>query len=69
MKVILVLEGGLIHQAIADQDSLQIIVHDYDIEGYHEDDLSIDGDGNEVNKYDVHITTNPGFILREGYET
>ena len=69
MKVILIVEGGVIHQAIADQVGLQIIVHDYDTDGYHEDDLSIDGDGNEVNKYDVHITTNPGFILREGYET
>lgn len=69
MKVILIMEGGVVHQAIADQDDLQIIVHDYDIEGYHEDDLSIDGVGIEVNKYDLHITVNPEFILRENYET
>ena len=68
MKVILIVEGGVIQQAIADQDSLQIIVHDYD-EGYDEDDLSIDADGNEVHKYELPIDVNPGFILGEGYET
>ena len=67
MKVILVLEGGVIQQVISDQDSLQIVVYDYD-EGYDEDELSVDAHGNEVHRYELPIEVNPEFISGSWYE-
>jgi len=64
MKVILVVDGGVIQHVISDQDSLEVVVHDYDIEGYPEDELTTDASGHTVAKYDCVIDVNPVFIVR-----
>jgi hypothetical protein len=62
MKVILIVEGGIIQQVIADQDGLKIVSHDYDTDGYQERDLSTDSHGDEFIKITQYIDVNPEFI-------
>jgi hypothetical protein len=62
MKVILIVEGGIIQQIIADQDGLRIFSHDYDTDGYQERDLYVDSHGDEFIKSEQYIDVNPEFI-------
>jgi hypothetical protein len=63
MKVILILEGGIIQQVLADVEGLEVTIHDYDTDGYQEDELYIDLNGDEYLKIESFVEIYPEFFL------
>lgn len=39
MKIVIIMDGGLIQDVITDQEEAEVLIIDYDIEGADEDDL------------------------------
>lgn len=49
MKVVIVMDGGIIQDVLAEEEGLEVVICDYDVEGLEKQDLSsIPQDDDEV---------------------